>query len=101
MKFRSLGLLFAVMSLLCIAKAQVVLDFEGLQHQELIESAYNGGTGSFGTTLTNSGVSFSEWNTARIYPNWAVVPSGVTFALLYPNCTINVSEGFVDHLKFN
>lgn len=54
-RFTALALCLAAAS----ANAATTISFEGFQDTEMILNAYNGGTGSLGTAISNSGIIFS------------------------------------------
>ena len=102
MKLRFPSLLLAGLCLLSSLKAQVVLTFEGFQGQEQVLNAYNGGTGSLGTTATNYGVSFSSNGLAISSGNFVNEPTpGILFFLSGSSTVMNVAAGFTDQFSFN
>ncbi len=91
-----------------LSHAQVTLTFEGLQNFEEIREAYNGGTGSLGSSLANLGVSFSGNALAVIDSdaggggNISQEPSGQTalFFLSGSAATLNYAAGFTTGFSF-
>jgi len=89
--------------------ATILLDFEGLQNLEPINSFYNGGTGGFGsTTSQNFGVEFSQNSLAIIDQdaggtgNFGGEPSADTIAFFLTGnaAVMDVADGFDTGFSF-
>ena len=97
MKYRILLCLLATYVAALRASAQLLLTFEGLKDLESIQSFYNGGTGSLGSTGPNYGIVFNGGLTlidtdAGGGGNFGLEPSSDTAA--FPDATMNVLAGF-------
>ncbi len=106
MKLRLSALLLAVLCMVSFLKAQVILDFEGLQNGESVNQAYNGGTGSLGSSLTNYGVSFTNAEALIVapYPLSNVIPLAdptLFLSFSHNDIYLNVAGGFEGGLSFN
>ena len=104
-----LGLAVAMLFICTAALASpIVLTFEGLGDLEPINDFYNGGTGGFGSSGTNYGISFTSDSLAIISGaaggsgNFSGNPSGSTIAFFLTGAgdTMNVAAGFDTGFSF-
>lgn len=95
----------------CLAMAQpvAVMDFEGLENEEVVQNFYNGGTGSLGSSGVNLGVEFLGNTTAYIASsaggtgNVSELPSPstvITFLEPSSSAVLNVAAGFTGGFSF-
>lgn len=104
----ALGLVGSLAALNSPATAATVLTFEGLQNLEPANNYYNGGTGGFGSSGTNYGISFSSNSIALIDSdaggggNTANEPSPETTLAFLSGAaaTMNVAAGFNTGFSF-
>jgi hypothetical protein len=75
MKARTvLAILTAAVAAPLMYAGTVTLDFDGLKNDEFVQQAFNGGTGSLGSSMGNVGVTFSGLTQALIQSSVVIAP---------------------------